>query len=96
MHGAARQVLFQQNDRQPGLMMYARHREGSILFAVSTPGGEELHHPDIITVQHGTVKVIIGQLHHILFIASTTSTLITTEPKESIKINVIIKSNVTI
>lgn len=79
-------------DRQTGLMMYRRH----ILFAVSTPGGEELHHPDIITVQHGTVKVIIGQLHHILFIASTTSTLITTEPKESIKINVIIKSNVTI
>lgn len=80
MHGAACQVLFQWNDRQTSLM-YARHGESHILFAVSTPGGEELHQPDIVAVQHGTVKVIIGQLHHILLIASTASTLITTSQR---------------
>lgn len=78
MHGAACQVLFQRNDRQTSLKMHARH----ILFAVSTPGGEELHQPHIVAVQHGTVKVIIGQLHHILLIASTASTLITTSQSQ--------------
>lgn len=71
-------------DRQTGLMMYARHGESHILFAVSTPGGEELHQPDIVAVQHGTVKVIIGQLHHIFLIASTASTLITSQRGQSV------------
>jgi len=62
-------------------MMYARHRGNHLLFAVSTPGGEELHQPDIIAVQHGTVKVIVGQLHNILLISSTTSTLLTTSQR---------------
>lgn len=44
------------------------------LFAVSTPGGKELHHPHIITLQHHLVKVVIGELNHILLTATAAST----------------------
>ncbi len=42
------------------------------LFAVSTPGGEELHHPHVITLQHHLVKVVVGELNHILLTATAT------------------------
>jgi len=40
-------------------------------FAVSTPGGEELHQPHPITLQHHLVKVVISELDHILLTAAT-------------------------
>lgn len=40
------------------------------LLAVSTPGGEELHHPHVITLQHHLVKVVVSELDHILLAAA--------------------------
>lgn len=47
----------------------------NLLFAVSTPGGEELHQPHIIALQYSLIKVVISQLHHIL--AAPTAATIT-------------------
>lgn len=44
------------------------------LFAVSTPGGKELHHPHFITFQHHLVEVVISELDYILLIASAAAT----------------------
>lgn len=44
------------------------------LFAVSTPGREELHHPHVITLQHHLVKVVISELDHILLAAAAAPT----------------------
>lgn len=37
---------------------------------MSTPGSEELHHPHVVTLQDRLVKVVIGELDHILLTAA--------------------------
>lgn len=41
---------------------------------MSTPGGEKLHQPHIITVQHHLVKVVISELDHIFLVPTTAAT----------------------
>lgn len=41
------------------------------LLAVSTPGGEKLHQPDVVALHHHLVKVVICELHHVLAAAAT-------------------------
>lgn len=41
------------------------------LLAVSTPGGEELHQPQIIAVQHHLIKVVISELNNVLLASAT-------------------------
>lgn len=47
--------------------------EEDSLFAVSTPGGEELHHPHLAALQHQLVEVVVSELDHILLAAAAAS-----------------------
>lgn len=44
-----------------------RKRLGSehLLFAVSTPGGVKLNHPNVFTVKNVLVKAVVRQLDHV-------------------------------
>lgn len=62
-----------------GVSLFSNAQDGlrqapNLLLAVSTPGGEKLHHPHIITLQHHLVKVVISELNHILLAATTAAT----------------------
>lgn len=50
-------------------------RDSNSLLAVSTPGGEKLHHPHIVTLQHHLVEVVVGEHHHILLVAAAAALL---------------------
>lgn len=51
-------------------------RDPNSLLAVSTPGGEKLHHPHIVTLQHHLVKVVVGEHHHVLLAAAAAAALL--------------------
>lgn len=59
-----------------GINLYHSEGDGlsqvsNSLFAVSTPGGEELHHPHFVTLQHHLVKVVISEHDHIILTAAS-------------------------
>lgn len=67
------------NRRQSREMFQKTHFNGvreeeDSLFAVSTPGGEELHHPHLAALQHQLVEVVVGELHHVLLAAAAAPT----------------------
>lgn len=41
---------------------------------MSTPGGVELHQPHRIPLQHRLVKVVVGELDHVLLTAAAAAT----------------------
>lgn len=45
-------------------------QEEDSLFAVSTPGSEELHHPHLAALQHHLVEVVVGKFDHVLLAAA--------------------------
>lgn len=47
-------------------------QEDDSLFAVSTPGCEELHHPHLATLQHHLVEVVVCKFDDILLAAAGT------------------------
>lgn len=61
-----------------GINLYHSEGDGlcqvlNSLFAVSTPGGEELHHPHVVTLQHHLVKVVISEHDHIILTAAASA-----------------------
>lgn len=63
-----------------GINLYHSEGDGlcqvpNSLFAVSTPGGEELHHPHVVTLQHHLVKVVISEHDHIILTAAAAALL---------------------
>lgn len=64
-----------------GINLYHSEGDGlcqvlNSLFAVSTPGGEELHHPHVVTLQHHLVKVVISEHDHIILTAAASAALL--------------------